>query len=172
MNDRTDEQGRKSTGAFTQDLNSIDLDAEAVRLYASKHTYREIAAILDISVGSAYQRVQRAKEKAIVPAATEAVQQIITNLYAERSELETLRNSLRDEYERGRLIADPSDPDGDAIPDPEYRLKVADRMLKVSAQLADIDAHIRKLLGLDRPTQSQVETNVTYNIIGLENTAE
>lgn len=167
MNNTDDERPRVAAGPYTQDQASIDLDREALQLYAHRRTYRQIAEELGISLGSAYQRVKRAQTKAIVPAATEAVQQIITNLQADRAHLEAIRDQLITDYDTGCMIANPFDPELPPVQDREAALKVAEQIRKMTDQLQKIDDQTARLLGLNQPTQTQVDTTVKYEIIGV-----
>jgi hypothetical protein len=162
-----DEQARNGNGPFTRTMDSATLDAQAATLHAAGNNYRTIATTLGISLGSAYQRVQRALDKAVIPAATEAVQQIITNLQADRAHLEAIRDQLITDYDTGCMIANPFDPDLPPVQDREAALKVAEQIRKLTDQLQKIDDQTARLLGLNQPTQTQVDTTIKYEIIGV-----
>lgn len=162
------ERSRDGNGTFDRTMDSAHLDAQAATLHAAGRNYRQIAAELDISVGSAHQRVQRALDKAVIPAATEAVQQIITNLQTDRAHLEDIRDNLITEYDNGCLIENPFDSEQPPLRDHETALKVAEQIRKYTDQLQKIDDQTARLLGLNQPTQKQVEANVTYHMIGID----
>jgi hypothetical protein len=162
------EQHRNGNGGFAMTIDSAQLDAQAATLHAAGHTYRHIATTLGISLGSAYLRVQRALEKAVIPAATEAVEQIVTNLQADRARLHDLIEQLTKDLAEPKFMIDPADPDGPAIIDRDYTLKVAEQIRKLTDQLQKNDESLRKLLGLDQPTQAQLSGHVQYEIIGLD----
>lgn len=161
------ERERNRGGKFLPDSDSRTLDERALELHYQKRSYRQIAAELGISLASAHERVKRSLGSVPVPGAAEAVQQMLNNLHHDRAILEEIRDRLMEDFERGRLIPDPEDEDGPAIEDPEYRLKVSDRIAKYNEQLQKNDESLRRLLGADRPTQQHVSAEVTYTILGL-----
>lgn len=161
------ERERGPGGQYLNTPEMLDLNDRAMRLYQQKYSYRQIAAELGISVGSAHQRVQRAIDKAIALPAIEAIPMMIDELETERGILKAARDEALRELENGRMIADPGDPDGPAIPDAEYKLKVMDRLIKFSDQIQKNTESLRRLRGLDQPAQQQVTQEVTYKIVGM-----
>jgi hypothetical protein len=51
---------RNGRGKFTKSIEQRDLDREAARLYQRYSSYREVAALLNCEVATAFNRVQRA----------------------------------------------------------------------------------------------------------------
>jgi len=161
------ERERDGDGQYLQTAESDDLDRKAVALFRQKKRYRQIAEELGISVGSAHQRVRRCLDMARLRPAMEAIPDMIDELETERAILKDAREEALAELEHGRMIANPDDPDGPAIEDPEYRLKVMDRLIKFSDQIQKNTESLRRLRGLDQPAQQQVTQEVTYKIVGM-----
>lgn len=161
------ERERDGDGQYLQTAESDDLDRKAVALFRQKKRYRQIAEELGISVGSAHQRVRRCLDMARLRPAMEAIPDMIDELETERAILKDAREEALAELEHGRMIANPDDPDGPAIEDPEYRLKVMDRLIKFADQIQKNTESLRRLRGLDQPAQQQVTQEVTYKIVGM-----
>jgi len=161
------ERERDGDGQYLQTAESDDLDRKAVALFRQKKRYRQIAEELGISVGSAHQRVRRCLDMARLRPAMEAIPDMIDELETERAILKDTREEALAELEHGRMIANPDDPDGPAIEDPEYRLKVMDRLIKFADQIQKNTESLRRLRGLDQPAQQQVTQEVTYKIVGM-----
>ena len=166
------EPTRDGHGNYARGIETAARDAEAARLRSQGKTYREIAEALNTDSGSAYRAVERAMDAVIREPAEQAIGHALRNLAAERSRLVDLRAELEPMLTRvhatvqhGKVVID--EATGDAVPDDEFILKVADRLIKIDDQLRRNDESRRKLEGLDQPAKTSISGNVTYEILGM-----
>lgn len=174
MEDQNNEtvETRDGKGRYTRNITTVERDAQAARLHANGLNFRQIAAELGIGVGTAYQAVERAKDHVIREPAEAAILASLRNLAEERARLLDLRASIEKLLDnghvtvsQGRVVYD--DTTGTAVPDDEFTLKVADRLMKLDEQLRRNDESRRRLEGLDQPAKTNISGGVTYEIIGI-----
>lgn len=172
INEHAKTQRRDRQGKFTPTIETAKRQARAAALHAEGKKYREIAAELKVDVHTAYDDVQAAMAKVIQQPAEDAIAYSLRNLYEERArlldlraELEALKAREHITVSQGRVVyAD----DGSSIPDDEFTLKVADRLMRCDDQLRRNDESTRKLLGLDQPAKTEVSGGVTYEVVGID----
>lgn len=141
---KTGEKKRGQRGRFTRTPDTIERDAEVVRLRAQQHTFAAIANRLGFAnAGGAQRAYERGIAAIIRPPAEEAVKLEVAKLNEiERGAWEMFRKE-HPLVSHGRLI---TDDDGNPLPDITKNLAAADRLFKAAERRA-------KLLGLDTPVK-------------------
>ena len=163
---------RDGKGRYTHSVATAERHAQAVRLHDQGYTYRAIADEPGIAVSTAYMAVERAIDHVLRQPAEDAIATSLHNLAAERGRLMDLRRDLEALQARphatvqhGKVVYD--EATGEPVPDHEFQLKVADRLIKIDDQLRRNDESRRKLEGLDQPAKTNISGGVTYEIIGM-----
>jgi transcriptional regulator with XRE-family HTH domain len=163
---------RDGKGHYERNIDHVSRNAEAARLRRDGLTYRQIAEALGTDSGTAYRAVEQAMDAVIREPAEQVIAYTLRNLAAERSRLMDLRAEIEPMMTRapatvqhGKVVYD--EVTGEPVPDREFLLKVADRLIKIDDQLRRNDESRRRLEGLDQPAKTNVTGNVTYEILGM-----
>jgi sigma-70-like protein len=129
---------RDGNGKYTRNPETARRDASAVALRAQGHSYRDIAAVLDVSVSNAYQAVQRALRAIIEEPASELRALELERLDELTREAQAVMRRDHLAVSNGKVVT----YDGAPVIDDQPVLGAIDRLVKISERRA-------KLLGLD-----------------------
>ncbi len=137
------------------------LDIEAARLRAKRMNYRQIAAEMNCTVSTAYDRVQRVYQAAKVEV-TETARQI------ERERLDELWRNAQNIADTVHYVT----AHGKVVLHPETGEPIVDDAPRIAAfkEMRAIAESYRKLEGLDQPTKVEQSGNVRYEIAGVDPT--
>lgn len=135
-------------------LNKKEGIEQAIALVRKAKTYRQIAAELGVSLGTAHSWVQEGLKAIPMAEATE-----LRREQAER--LEYLHEKLMERLESPTFV-EAFDAEGEPI-----RIAVFDDMEKTIETARKLSESFRKLHGLDAPQQVQGQVSVDYKINGV-----
>lgn len=154
---------RDGHGRYTRSPETAARDAQAAELRAQGSTYQQIADEL----GYSHKRdAQKAVQRAIREIIHGPAEQLLT-LYMDRLEdLFTKAMEIADEeyvvVSHGKVVTMRDPETGEEKPVKDNAPKLA-AFREARAALADV----RKMTGLDQPTQVQVSGGVRYEVVGV-----
>ena len=148
------ERARSGRGAFIRTPEQIALDHEAAELRSRSKTFREIAEIFNVSVGTAYNMVQRA----ISDIPREATQELVA---LEIAKIDFLERKAIEILEKRHVMVAPS---GKIIYDDNEKVEDDGPVLQAINTLSKLGDRRAKLLGLNAPTRTELSSTVSLSI--------
>lgn len=168
----TRREGRDHRGKFARTINTAERDAEAARMRARGHTYRQIAIHLGVDVAAAHEMVKRVLAETVAEAADDVRQIELERLDAVLITLDELRETVlgvlrRKHYafSNGRLMYLGEEP----LEDDDVALRAAAQLAGIEDRRVKVSESRRKLLGLDIPVKQEIDLSggVEYRIVGV-----
>ena len=148
------EQARSGKGTFIRTAEQIALDHRAGELRSRSKTFREIAEIFEVSVGTAFNMVQRAIADIPREATVELIVLEIAKIdFLERKAIQILERHHVFVSQGGKVVYDGTEKledDGPTLQAINTLVKLADRRAK--------------LLGLNAPTRTELTSTVSVSI--------
>ncbi len=141
-------QTRDGNGRFDRDPATAERDAEACRLRIQNLTYRQIAKVLDVSVHTAYEGVQRALRDTQQEPADGVKRLELERLDELAQKVTEVMLATHYVVSQGKVVS--LSRDGEPLLDDAPVLQAVDRLLRIQERRA-------RLLGLDAPQRVSVD---------------